>query len=114
MSDVTGIEQFYGDGLRRFVLTPALVMELERRTGSAIGLLMKRVVASEFHVVEIMETIRLGLIGGGEAPETADALMRAYAHPRPLVESYLLAVNILDALMVGEAPEVQQEQSGEE
>lgn len=94
---------FFGDGERQFLLTPELIVELERKTGAGIGSLCRRLFAGEFKHAEITETIRLGLIGGGASPKEADALVAAYALKRPFAEIFPLAVAILNALWFGEA-----------
>lgn len=94
---------FFGDAERTFLLTPDLIIELERKTGAGIGSLCKRLFAGEFKHSEITETIRLALIGGGTSPKDADALVAAYALKRPFAEIFPLAVAILNALWFGEA-----------
>ncbi|OCJ05247.1 hypothetical protein A6U87_14660 [Rhizobium sp. AC44/96] len=91
---------FFGDQQRDFVLTAPMVLELERVTGSGIGSIIKRVIARDYTASEITQTIRLALIGGGTSPEDADALIRAYVHPRPLAEAYSLALEILEVRML--------------
>src|SRR5689334_22820566 len=100
--------QFFGDAERDFKIAPALVIELERKTGAGIGSLCRRLFAGEFSHADITETIRLGLIGGGANPKEADALVAAYAVARPLFEIYPLAVSILEVLWFGAAKEVKQ------
>lgn len=101
MSDAPVHRQFFGDADRDFRLTPELVLELERKTGSGIGSLSRRLFAGDFHQNWLLEIVRLGLIGGGEQPENAAALISAYAAPRPLMELYGLAVPIVETLMFG-------------
>jgi hypothetical protein len=86
---------------RNLEISPALVIELERVCGCGIGSLCKRLFAGEFKHADVVETIRLALIGGGESPETAAALVATYAASRPLSETYPLAVAILEALWFG-------------
>jgi hypothetical protein len=97
---------FFGDGERTFKLTPELIVELERKTGSGIGGFCRRLFVGDFGHGDLVETIRLGLIGGGETPENAAALVGAYVVGRPLSESYPLAVSILEALWFGAAKEI--------
>lgn len=93
--------QFFGDREREFKLDPELILELERTTGTGIGELSRRVFGGAFRHRDLTETIRLGLIGGGETPEAAAALVRTYVHGRPLTEGHALAVAILGALWSG-------------
>jgi hypothetical protein len=92
---------FFGDAEYTFKLTPALVEELEKKCGSGIGALSGRMFARQFAQAEIVETIRLALIGGGTAPKRAAELVAAYAADRPLSETYPLAAKILERLWVG-------------
>jgi hypothetical protein len=92
---------FFGDAEREFILTPPLILELERKTGVGVGGLSKRLFAGDFRYSEIMEVIRLGLIGGGEQPKRAAELVDAYAASRPLAETFPLAVSILETAFFG-------------
>jgi hypothetical protein len=92
---------FFGDAERTFKLTPTLISELERTTSAGIGGLCRRLFIGEFKLLEITETIRLGLIGGGETPQAAAALVATYVADRPLAETYPLAVAILEVLWFG-------------
>ena len=93
--------QFFGDAERDFRLTPEMIQELERITGRGIGGLCRSIFASDFRHVEVLQTIRLALIGGGTDPEEAASLIAAYATPRPVMEPYALAVAILEVTMFG-------------
>src|SRR5665213_1223870 len=92
---------FFGDGEHDFRITPELVIELERKTGAGIGGLCRRLFAGDFRHADVIETIRLALIGGGTSPKDADSLVAAYAVVRPLAETYPLAVTILETLWFG-------------
>ncbi len=101
---------FFGDAERTFRITPDLIAELERKTGAGIGHLCRRLFAGDFNHADIVETIRLALIGGGETPQRAATLTATYAAARPLSEIYPLAVSILELLWFGEAkPDVKPE-----
>src|SRR5690606_28090241 len=97
---------FFGDGEKNFTLTPEVITELERKTGHGIGALYARFMASQFHFADITEIIRLGLIGGGMSPANAQTLIDAYAKPRPIMETYPLAFDILEARWSG-TPQVE-------
>lgn len=92
---------FFGDRERDFKITPKLISELERQTGAGVGTLCKRLFAGDFSHADIVETIRLGLIGGGADPFDASTLVAIYANDVPLSASYPLAVSILEALWFG-------------
>lgn len=100
MSDTTH-RDFLGSEMHDFRLTVPMVLELERLCHAGIGGIVRRVIAQEFTVTEITETVRLGLIGAGTDPEEAAALIAAYVTPAPLVKSYTLATAILQTLMFG-------------
>ena len=94
---------FFGDGEHDFLLTPEMIVELERKTGLGIGALGRRLFAGDYRHGDLIEVIRLGLIGGGTSPKDADALVAAYAVNRPLSEIFPLSVAILNRLWFGEA-----------
>lgn len=96
---------FFGDGQHRFALTDPMITELERLTGIGIGALYLRLVAAQFHVADLVEIIRLGLIGGGLAPEAAMRITDAYARNRPMAETFPLALDILDTRWNGTTPQ---------
>jgi len=100
---------FFGDGERTFALPAPQIIELERKTGVGIGTLCKRVFAQHFAHADVVETIRLGLIGGGAKPEEAEALIAAYARSRPFAETYPLAVAILEVVYFGNASVAEKE-----
>lgn len=101
MTDRKAVRQFFGDAEHDFHLTPALVMELERRAGSGIGALYKRFLASDFGFAELTEIIRLGLIGGGMDPKDASQLVSLYSQTMTVVSLFLTAMPVMDALMTG-------------
>ncbi|PAU98957.1 gene transfer agent family protein [Paracoccus salipaludis] len=97
---------FFGDADHDFHLTDAMIEELERITGAGIGTLYLRVAHSQYHARELVEIIRLGLIGGGMNPQRAAELAATYAKDRPLAEIFGLALDVLDALFSGKPDEV--------
>ena len=102
MSELTH-RAFFGDGEHDFLLTPEMIVELERKTGSGIGGLCRRLFAGDFKHGDLIEVVRLGLIGAGTSPLNADALVSAYAINRPLSEIFPLSVAILNRLWFGDA-----------
>lgn len=92
---------FFGDAERDFRLTPELVVELERKTDAGIGALSRRLFNREFKRADMIETIRLALIGGGTSPKEADALVSAYVAQAPLIQNVTLAIAILETLWFG-------------
>lgn len=110
MSDLnpTAFKAYFGDGEHVFELTPPMIAELERQTGVGIGILASRVPAMLFSFVDLIEVIRLGLIGGGMAPVDAQRMVDTYAKGRPISEFYPLATGVIQKLMFGDR-EPQQE-----
>lgn len=92
---------FFGDGEHTFALPFELISELERKTGFGIGVIYNRVRALSFSLSDIIETIRLALIGGGAKPEDAFALVQTYVAKRPLSENIPLVFAILDCVWFG-------------
>lgn len=97
---------FFGDGEKTFALTTEMILELERKTGVGIAALYARFMRQDFHFADMMEIVRTGLIGGGTSPEAAQMLVDTYAKPRPVMEVFLLAFDILDARWNGTPEEV--------
>ncbi|MHA7882576.1 gene transfer agent family protein [Nitratireductor rhodophyticola] len=97
---------FFGDGEKTFALPAEQILELQRKTGMGIGAIYSRMMTGQFDFTDIMETIRLGLIGGGTSPQEAQALVDAYAKPTPIIEAFQLAADILETRWNGthEAP----------
>ncbi|HWK34419.1 MAG TPA: gene transfer agent family protein [Hyphomicrobium sp.] len=92
---------FLGVGEYDFALTPPMIVELERITEAGIGAILARLTDRRFKHRDLVETIRLALIGGGTSPQRAGEIVAAYVVPRPLAETYPLALSILEALWFG-------------
>ncbi|MGR3315502.1 gene transfer agent family protein [Roseovarius indicus] len=88
---------FFGDAEHTFALTDPMIAELERITDLGIGALYLRAVNMGFKLADLVEIIRLSLIGGGAYPEQAMQLTDTYGRNRPIAELYPLAMDILDA-----------------
>lgn len=106
MSPDTSATAVYADFAGRplkFELGVGAIGELERRCASGIGEIMVRLAAHRFYQADIHEPIRLGLVGGGESPAGAEALMRFNVFGRPLAEHLVLASRIVEAAVSGVA-----------
>ena len=103
MAETPTHRAFFGDTERAFTFSFDLISELERKTGVGIGALFNRLFHGDFSLADIVETIRLGLIGGGVTPEQAATIVRTYVENRPLSETYPLAVAILETIWSGGA-----------
>jgi len=125
----TDVYLAFADGSYRFRLTLPMVYELQRKTKVGIGVLFGRVLAgryvfaegngsfgmpteAKYSVEDLIETVRCGLIGGGEGQvngETirvnavvATQLVEGYCFPAaPLKEAWDLAAAILTASIEG-------------
>jgi hypothetical protein len=125
----------WGDGEYLFRLPVGQIGELQTKCGAGIGKIYSRLMAgrfvdrngdivlnplqADFHYEDIVEVIRLSLIGGGSGevagkkvevtPTMALALIRNYVHPRPLLENWKVASAVLSAFLIGytdpDAPE---------
>jgi hypothetical protein len=94
---------FFGDGEKTFALTPTLIRELERTTGHGIGALFTRISHRDYSFHDILETIRLGLIGGGTSPQEAANLVAVYS-TNPLANTATIAISVLSVVMFGPEP----------
>ncbi len=124
------IELEFADGLYKFALPLARIEELQRKTGVGIGELFGRVMAgcirvqddvilapsaAKFHVIDLVETIRQGLIGGNHgvvneaeiavSATVANRLIDGYVLTAPLTDSWSIAASVLGACIVGYEPE---------
>jgi hypothetical protein len=101
MASKTSTTAFFGDGEHQFTLTPELIEELERSTGAGIGTLSRRIASRDFRHKDIVEVVRLGLIGGGMTPQRAAELVSTYTAVTPLLELWNIAAGIVTTLMAG-------------
>jgi hypothetical protein len=120
------IDLEFGDGQYTFALPLAQIAELQRKTGIGIGGLYARTIkgvqvaggkvvlipgAAEFYALDLIETIRHGLIGGGKGvvngeeievtPIIANRLVDAYVLGRPLKFAWDVAATVLGTCIVG-------------
>lgn len=123
------IELAFADGVYNFALPLERIDELQRKCGIGIGGLFARVIKganrmgddivlapaqAEFYAIDVVETIRQGLIGGGRgtvdgvevkvSPPVAARLVTNYVLNQPLSDAWSLAVSILGAVIVGYDP----------
>lgn len=122
------IELAFADGVYLFRLGLAQVAELQTKCDAGLGRIFGRVIKGRYTIEttgesfgnpveadwrqeDIVETIRLGLIGGGrgvvdEQPVTVDPfkarwLVDNYVAGRPRVEGWNIAAAVLSATVVG-------------
>ena len=94
---------YFGDGEHAFALTDPMIHELSEKAGVGIGLLYQRVMSGAFYLADLVEIIRLGLIGADTAPAQAQHLVDTYATGRPIMEIAPLALDILESRWSGKA-----------
>lgn len=94
---------YFGDGEKTFALTMPMIAELERKAGVGIGAFYQRLMSAQFFIADLIEIIRLGLIGAGTSPADAQRFVETYATDRPVMEIVPLALDILEARWSGEA-----------
>jgi hypothetical protein len=80
------VTTMFGGEERTFAFNLNEIEELQRLSGNVgLGTIIKRVMENEFWHSDIYQTIRLGLIGGGEvAPTRAKELCDTYIVGKPL------------------------------
>lgn len=104
MASITSIELPWGDGTYTFHLDIPRLKELQDRTNAGPPEVLARLADGKARIEDIQETIRLGLIGGGQTPEAARVLVTRYVDERPLVEGIAIAVLVLGAALLGNKP----------
>jgi hypothetical protein len=102
MSRHAAVELPFGDGRYTFRLGLDEIEELERKCDRGIFQVANRLLPQrrEATLGEIMEAIRIGLIGGGMIPVEAMALVRRYVDQRPIEESRDVAYAVVMAALM--------------
>lgn len=91
----------WADGSYPFALRLGELEELQEKTGVGPFALFARLQDTSWHVRDIRETIRLGLIGGGMEAIPALRLVERYVDGKPLVPNVMPAMAILGAALLG-------------
>jgi hypothetical protein len=118
----------WADGEYEFRLPVGQLAELQTKCDAGVGKIFARLHAgryverstgdvvlnplqAEFRYEDVVEVIRLGLIGGNKGlvdgqtievpPTKAMQLVRDYVHTRPLLENWKVASAILSAFLIG-------------
>lgn len=132
------IDLKFGDGEYTFALPLPQISELQRKCDIGIGGLFARVLKgatlvrgevvldphqAQFYALDVIETIRLGLIGGGKGvvngeevkvtPVLATKLVDAYLLGHPLKDGWNMAAAVLGACILGFEPP-KKDQPGED
>lgn len=113
MSRDASISFDFADGTYTFRLGIGQLRELQEKTDAGPEEIYHRLDAGAWRYPYIVETIRLGLIGGGASPDKARSLVRDYVEKRPLLENVRPAMEILAALLVGAPDEPPKKDEGE-
>lgn len=99
------IELDFADGSYGFRLAIGELEELQEKTGVGPYALLRRLLANDWLIMDVRESIRLGLIGGGTEPIAAKKLVERYIDQRSdWLTNATLAQAIVSAALVG-APE---------
>lgn len=104
---------YFGNREHAFALTDPMIFELEQKAGVGSGLLYQRVMTGAFFLADLIEIIRLGLIGADMAPADAQRLIDTYATGRPIMEIAPLALDILETRWSGKAVTDEAQADGE-
>jgi hypothetical protein len=92
---------FIGDRLYLLRLTRNEIPQLEEKTGAGIGTIWRRILSGDFAHADLVETIRLALIGGGATPQNASTITERHAATRPYAELLPIAIRTFEILFVG-------------
>lgn len=95
----------FGDGPHRFRLAIDELEELQEKTGIGPFVLLNRLIAGEWRVADVRETLRLGLIGGGMEPIEALVLVRRYVDERPAWLAHVKLAQLVVMAALAGAPE---------
>lgn len=127
------VELDFADGKYIFALPVPQINELQAKCGIGIAGLFRRVYQgvevirtdteekivylpqfADFHLADIRETIRQGLIGGGKGmvdgqpvevtPQLANRLIENYVDGKPLMPAWNVAASVLGACITGFEP----------
>ena len=93
--------QFFGDGYYNFSLKIGQLQTLQEKTGLGAFALLNKFYNQEWFVSELKETIRLGLIGGGNQPKLAYDLTEEYVIEGYLLDHVPLAIGIIQVALSG-------------
>lgn len=107
----------FGDGKHDFLLDIGRLEELQEKCDAGPEAIWRRVVAGEWKVQDLRETIRLGLIGAGMDATKALILVERYANTGDLAGLKPLVQGIIGAALIGapdeDAPPEGESEAGE-
>lgn len=91
----------WAGGEHAFLLTIDLLRALQGKCDAGPHFILERLSTRRWLVEDVIETIRLGLEGGGAPKEVARKLVQRHVEDRPLTESVMTAQAILIASLFG-------------
>jgi hypothetical protein len=97
-------------GEHDFALTIKELRALQDRCDAGPGHILNRFYSGEWRIDDVIETVRLGLMGGGIERQEAARLIKLHVEEKPLNLSVLLARVILSEFLNG----VKDDPSGEQ
>ena len=96
-----GTELTWEGGEHTFLLSIKELRALQDKCDAGPAFILFRLQNGQWRVDDIIETIRLGLIGGGEDPAKARKLVTDFVEDRPLSISIPIAQVILMSAILG-------------
>ncbi|MCE7029535.1 gene transfer agent family protein [Jiella avicenniae] len=104
---------FFGDAHYDFALKAPQIAELQHLCGAGIGTLCQRIFRGDFAYSDLVETIRLALIGGGLDPQRAAELIEVYSEVTALERLAEIAIDVLGKRYFPPETGPEPEQTGE-
>ena len=89
----------WADGTYTFRLTLAGIVELEDKCGEGIAVIAARLMSGVWGSKDVLEVLRIALIGGGTGATDAKKLVDRYA--LPIIENWPVAKAVLGGAMYG-------------
>lgn len=101
MSRLSQVSLKWADGDYTFRLRIKHLIELQEKCDAGPSYILARLQQGAWHVEDVREPIRLGLIGGGLEPVKALKLVERYVDDQPLMQNAMIAEVIVSAAIVG-------------
>lgn len=95
----------FADDTYEFRLAWGELIKLQEARDTGPYVILDRLLTGRWHVQDIADVIRLGLVGGGMEPVKALKLVRSYVEERVPLENLVLAQRVLGAGLIGTSEE---------
>lgn len=95
----------FADGTYQFRLAWGELIKLQEARDTGPYVILDRLLTGRWHVQDISDVIRLGLVGAGMEPVKALKLVRSYVEERVPLENLVLAQRVLGAGLIGTSEE---------